>query len=307
MTDTAAGPATGNEAVRREDSGQEGAGKKDVRKEDEGNLLLDELSERLATLRVLRADDPDARGQLLEEIGARGKAEADIVAQLSARKTLWRPDRFEEAHHLAMRSLEVLDRNGTRRPPINRRIGPLKPLAQWSSQLVARFVVKSHQNTVITAVRKLYERREANCAWGTPEHHMLRRARIDAARVEPGYKAKAIGLPGFLLGGAFVSGLFSAALDKIQSALENRLLTVLVGLAAALVFIGAAWSAVYGAAVARRRIHLALDQPLRALYQTIGACGDPPKDQSVNFAIIAIVLFVLAWVVVPAIAWRLLT
>ena len=273
--------------------------------EGEGSLLLDELSERLATLRVLREDDPDARGRLLEEIGAKGKAETDIVSQLSARKVLWRPDRFEEAHWLAMRSLEVLDRNGTRRAPVPDHLGPLKPVAQWSAQLVTRFVVKSHQNTVITRIRQLYERREANSAWDSREHQMLRRARVDAARVEPGYKARAIGLPGFLLGGAFISGIFSAALDTIRGALENRVLTALFGAIVVLVFIGAAWSAVYGAAVARRRIHLALDQPLRALYETIGACGDPPKDQSVNFAILAIVLFLLAWVVIPAIFWQL--
>jgi len=42
-----------------------------------------------------------------------------------------------------------------------------------------------------------------------------------------------------------------------------------------------------------------LDQPLRALWETIGAAGHPPRDQSRQFAIIAVVLLVLAWVVVP--------
>ena len=131
---------------------------------DDDNLILDELSDRLATLRILREDDPDARGRMLEEIGVRGKAEEDIVSQMADRKPLWRPDRFEEAHRLAMRSLEVLDRNGVRKVSVPR-LGPLTPAAEWSTQQVTRFVVKNHQNTVIDRIRKLYERREANCDW----------------------------------------------------------------------------------------------------------------------------------------------
>jgi hypothetical protein len=142
--------------------------------------------------------------------------------------------------------------------------------------------------------------------WGSDEHRMLRRARIDATRVEPGFKGKTIGLPGFLLGGAFISGIFSAAQNALRSALENKLLTVLFGAVVVLIFIGAAWSAIYGAAVARRRIRLALDQPIKALYETIGACGQPPKDQTVNFAIYAIVLFAVAWIVVPLVLYQLI-
>jgi hypothetical protein len=32
--------------------------------------------------------------------------------------------------------------------------------------------------------------------------------------------------------------------------------------------------------------------------ETIGACGPPPKDQTTNFAIYAIALFLLAWFVI---------
>ncbi|HEX6787310.1 MAG TPA: hypothetical protein VF076_08925 [Acidimicrobiales bacterium] len=272
---------------------------------DDDNLILDELSERLATLRILREDDPDARGRMLEEIGVRGKAEEDIVSQMADRKPLWRPDRFEEAHRLAMRSLEVLDRNGVRKVTVPR-LGPLTPAAEWSTQQVTRFVVKNHQNTVIDRIRKLYERREANCDWESQDRRLLRRARYDAARVEPGYKGKTIGVPAFLLGGAALSGAFSAVQRTLRSALDNKLLTVVFGIVVVAVFVGAAWSAVYGAAIARRRIRLALDQPLKALYETIGACGRPPQDQSTNFAIYAIGLFLLAWIVIPAIIYQLI-
>ena len=56
-------------------------------------------------------------------------------------------------------------------------------------------------------------------------------------------------------------------------------------------------------ALEAERIRLAVDQPLKALYETIGSCGSPPKDQSYNFAVYAIVLFTLAWIVIPFALW----
>jgi hypothetical protein len=38
---------------------------------------------------------------------------------------------------------------------------------------------------------------------------------------------------------------------------------------------------------------------LRALWETIGAAGHPPRDQSRQFAIYAAVLLVLGWIIVP--------
>ena len=50
---------------------------------------------------------------------------------------------------------------------------------------------------------------------------------------------------------------------------------------------------------ARRRINLSLDQPLEALWDAIGAAGNPPRDQSYNFALYAIALLILASILVP--------
>lgn len=265
---------------------------------DDGSLLLD----RIDALRVLRADTDDDKSRLLEEIGGRGKPEQDIVSELSKPRPLWRPDRFEEAHRLMMRSLEVLDRNGAR-PAKMPRLGPLSPIAQWAVQQVNRWIVKSHQNTVVDRVRKLYERREANCQWGSPEHVMLRRARINACQVEQGFTGKALGLPTFLLGGAFVSGIAGAVQSAVRAALGSRLGVIVFTVLLGLVMAALAWVALYAAAVSRRRIRLAIDQPLKALYETIGACGKPPKDQSYNFAVYAIIFTVLAWIVIPLGIW----
>jgi hypothetical protein len=265
---------------------------------EEKHLVLDEMFERFDALRVLRADDPDEAGRLLEELGGRGKVEQEIVSELSKIRPLWRADRFEEAHRMAMRSIEVLDRNGARNARMPN-IGPLAPVAQWAVQQVTRYIVKSHQNTVVDRIRKLYERREANSVWGSPEHVMLRRARINAYQVEKGFKSEPLGLPTFLLGGAFFSGIASAIGGAVTSLLSNKVGIVVLALVAGLLFAALAWVVLFSAGVARRRIRMSLDQPLKALYETIGACGNPPRDQSYDFALYAIVFTVLAWVVVP--------
>ena len=262
------------------------------------DLLLD----RIDALRVLRADSPEQKGAILEQIAGRGKPEQDIVKELSKVRPLWRPDRFEEAHRMAMRSLEVLDRNGVR-PPQMPRLGPLKPVASYVVQQMTRWIVKGYQNRLVTRIRKLYERREANTEWGSSEHVMLRRARINAVQVEQGFKGDQLGLPTFLLGGAILSSIVSALRAFVGWAISGIVGVVVFAIVLAVVFASLAWAALYAAGVARRRIRLSTEQPIKALYETIGACGNPPKDDSYNFAAYAIVLLVLAWVLIPAALW----
>ncbi|HVE19885.1 MAG TPA: hypothetical protein VNB52_12400, partial [Ilumatobacteraceae bacterium] len=251
--------------------------------------LDDLLLDRIDALRVLRADSPEQKGAILEQIAGRGKPEQDIVKELAKVRPLWRPDRFEEAHRMAMRSLEVLDRNGVR-PPQMPRLGPLKPVASYVVQQMTRWIVKGYQNRLVTRLRRLYERREANTEWGSREHVMLRRARINAVQVEQGYKGDQLGLPTFLLGGAILSSIVSALRAFVDWAISGIVGVVVFAVVLAVVFAGLAWAALYAAGVARRRIRLSTDQPIKALFETIGACGNPPKDDSYNFAAYAIVL-----------------
>lgn len=267
-----------------------------------GELLLD----RIDALRVLRADTPEEKGAILEEIAGRGKPEQDIVRELSKVRPLWRPDRFEEAHRMAMRSLEVLDRNGARAPKMPR-LGPLTPIAGFIVQQMTRWIVKGYQNRLVTRIRKLYERREANSEWGSHEHAMLRRARINAVQVEQGYKGDQFGVPTALLGGALLSTVASGLKFLLQWALSGVVAVLVFATVFALVFAGLAWAALYAAGVARRRIRLSTDQAIKALYETIGACGTPPKDDSRNFAVYAIVLLTLAWILVPAAFWIIIS
>lgn len=266
------------------------------------DLLLDQID----ALRVLRAPDEKQRDALLEQIGAHGKVEKEIVRELSAMRPLRHPDRFEEAHHLMMRSIEVLDRNGARPAEIHG-LAFLKPIAQWLVQQATRFIVRSHLNRLLNRIGGIYERREANSDWSSPEHSMLRRARIDVRRMQSGMNGKALGLPAFLLGGAFITSIASGLQSVARSALDSTIGVILMAVAIILVLLILSWVALYSASVARRRIRLSTDQQIRALWETIGAAGKPPRDESLNFAVYAIILLILSWIVIPLAIWLAIT
>ena len=54
-----------------------------------------------------------------------------------------------------------------------------------------------------------------------------------------------------------------------------------------------------GSAVARHRIRRSLDAPLNALWETIGAAGKPLKDAARQFALLAIILTGIGFLVIP--------
>jgi len=258
-----------------------------------------ELLDRIDALRVLRASSTEEKGRLLEEIGGPGKVEQEIVSQLSKVKPLWQPSQFSEAHRIAMRSLEVLDRNGVRGAPMPTALGPLRPVVAVVVQLVTRLIVRGYQNSLASNIRKLYERREANSIWGSPAHVMLRRARINAVQVEQGLKSNPVGVPSFLIGGAALSGLFSLIANGLTSAIDDSTGRIVLGVVTAVLMLSLSWVAIYAASIARRRIRLTTEQPMRALWDTIGAAGDPPRDHSYTFALVALILLALAALAIP--------
>lgn len=266
------------------------------------DLLIDQID----SLRVLRADSDEEKGRLLEQIGGKGLVEQEMVAQMSAVKPLHHPDRFEEAHRIMMRGIEVLDRNGPR-PAKVPNVGPLRPVAQWLVQQVSRWIIKSHLNRLTGRICGLYEKREANSDWGTREHAMLRRARLDARRVQASANGSALGLPTFLLGGAALTSVASGLQSLARTAMDSTLGVSILGFITVFVLGALSWVALYSAGVARRRIRLSTDQPMKALWETIGAAGKPPRDESYNFAAYAIILLVLAWIVVPLAIWLAVT
>jgi hypothetical protein len=75
-----------------------------------------------------------------------------------------------------------------------------------------------------------------------------------------------------------------------------------------LLFGGLAWVFLRGAAVARRRIRLTVEEPLKALWETIGGAGGPPTDDARTIALVAIILTAIGWLIIPVtlaiVFWR---
>ena len=264
----------------------------------DASLLLDDLDEKFAAFQAFRKSDSEAAGKILDTLGAQDDVDRDILLELSSRRPLGHPERFPEAHALAVRALEVLDRNGARGVRV-RGLGPVAPIAAFLVQQVAHFIVRSYQSSVADSMLRLYERREANCALTDPNRRMLTRARIHMERVTPGFKRSVLGVPAFLLGGAVLSTLVRVLQVALASALSSMWTKITATIILGLFIAGLAWIILRGAAVARRRIQLTMDAPLTALWQTVGRCGEPPKDPSRVFALIALILAFIPWVLIP--------
>lgn len=266
--------------------------------ETDDGLLLDDWGERLSDFYALRKTSSEEADQTLGALGANDEVDRQILLELGAPKPLFRPDRFLQAHTLMVRSLEVLDRNGTRNPPLPS-LGPLKPVVKYLVEVATKYVVRSHLRSVTDNVHELYVRREANCLPDDSSRGLLRRGRADMERIMPGFKRNPLALPGFILGGAFLSTILGLVQDTVGlfggSALNRTIATVIFVLVA---FLGA-YVLVKGAAVAHRRIDMTTDKPVAALYETIGRAGKPPSDQSGTFAIISIILLTTALLLIP--------
>ena len=260
---------------------------------DEG-FLLDRLTDQLDTLRLLREDDPRRADLMLEKFGASGRVESEMLGQLGQRQPLRLPDRFPEAHRTVMRTVEVFDRNAAR-PPSSLRAGVLTSAATPVVQLLIGTVVRSYQRSVVEHLRRLYALREANSLPGSSEYRTLTSARRQIDRVSEDLVRRSGGLPAFLIGGATFSLLSSA----VQEVTGSSVVLVVVAVVTALLAIAAFWCVLTAAAIARRRTRIALDAPLRALYETIGSAGDPPRDRSRDFVVYAVLLLAVGWFVVP--------
>src|SRR3989440_1954620 len=263
------------------------------------HLILDEVTQQLATTFQLLSGDPDeAAERALAEIGVDTRTEAGLLGEIAAAGPLAHPDRFEQSHRLVMRALEVLDRDGWKHPVL-RRLGPFSEAAAGAVQFVARTIVRGHVSNVVHALSRLYARRESQSQTASAERRMLARARIQADRLTLGYKGGSLPLPTVLIGGAAVPVLASIARQFGAVKGQGPLLIVPLGVILAIVFALLAWVLLQGAGLAHRRIKVALDPSLAALYETIGHCGNPPRDDSAAIAAAPIAPTALARVGVP--------
>ncbi len=94
--------------------------------------------DRIDALRVLRADDDDEKSRILEQIGAHGPVERQLMVELARTAPVQLPDDFEVATRTLMRAIEVLDRNGALKVEVRSTWGPLRPVFGLLVQLVTR-------------------------------------------------------------------------------------------------------------------------------------------------------------------------
>lgn len=266
----------------------------------EPGLILDEVSQRLESLALLRGGDSSA---LLESFGTTGKVEEDMLEQLSG-PVLAHPDRFEQAHRTAMRAMEVYDRNASRKPTGMKDVPkPLKGVVGTIIQWMVRYIVRKHQKALAYRIRQMYAMREANAPSASRERVMLMKARRQVDEINSFLQKNELPLPAFLGVGAIVSG----TLSTVKSGLASDLGRILVLAGFAILGLAFFWCVLRAAGIARHRTRIALDAPLQALWEVIGDLGGIPKDQSRKFATYGTFVLIAVWVVVPVLVllvWR---
>jgi hypothetical protein len=270
------------------------------------SLILDELTDQLdRTFKLLRGDIDQAADLAFAQVKVDTAAEARLLNELAERAPLEHPSRFTDAHRLAMHALEVLDRDGWRRPRLPR-LGPLRAPAAWAVEFVAQYVVRSYVSDAIRNLARLYARRESQSEPESMERRALARARIQAERLSLGFRGGASGLPTVLIGGAALPVLASLA-RQFGAVKPGEPLLIGGGTVLFLLFAALAFVLLQGAGLARRRVTVVGRQPMEALYETIGHCGRPPEDDADTIALVAIGLTAVTWFIVPVVLVTLAT
>jgi hypothetical protein len=293
---------TQRDAHRADDPGpRSGGAAPDGRARPEGRFADDEhapdaFDNPVERLKLLSGDD-EQLARYLDALEVTSPRERELLWEISRTRPLADSERFPARHRNMVEALESLARHGYRGARVGARLGPLRVVARWGVELVARYVVVSHVRNVSTTLRNLYGLREIEAVPGTPERRELRRARMDAERMVEALKARELGLPTFLIGGALLP--LAAAFGRLTGVLGDTRWATVLGVLGMLLALAASWCILRGAATASRRIRLALRAPEQALWGAIGWCGTPPKSQTRTFVIVAVTLTLGAWIIVP--------
>lgn len=266
------------------------------------HLLLDELTERLQSLRLLTETDDAQIDLLIESFSSAGTVEQTMVDELAAEEPLRHPDRFEQAHRRFVRSLEVFDRNSVKPPAGLRLPRAIRPLATAVVRMLVHVIVRLYQTRLIGEVHTLYALRESASRPATPERAMLESARAQLDRLTPSLSRATTPLPAFLMGGAVVSAVASV----LRRSMVDQWGQVAVGLTFVVLGLAMFWCVVKASAVARRRARLVMAPSVAALWEVVGDAGVPPRDRARLFAVTATLVLIAAWIVVPvliALVW----
>jgi len=260
------------------------------------DTVREEIDNPIEQLKLLSGND-DEIAKYLDAIEVTSPREREMMHEISRTRTLAQPDLFPQAHRNMVEALESLARHGFHGTTAGKSAGPLRAGVRWAVQLVARYLVVSHIKNISAKLRNLYGLREIQAVPGSDERHQLRRARMDSDRMVEALETKELALPAFLIGGAALP--IVASLGRITGVLERTWVAVVIGIVGMVIALVASWVILRGAALASRRIRLATRAPLATLWSTIGWCGNPPKDQTRTFVVIAVGLTLGCWILVP--------
>ncbi len=258
--------------------------------------LLEEIDNPIERLKLLSGND-DEISRYLDAIEVTSPREREMLHEIARTRTLARPDDFARTHRNMVEALESLARHGFHGSTAGRSAGPFRFVVRWGVQLVARYLVVSHIRDVSTRLRSLYGLREIESRPQTRERILLRSARMDAERMVDALSSRELGVPVFVIAGLGVPLL--ASLGRATGLLESTLWGTVIGLVGMLAALAASWTIMRGAALASRRIRLATSGPARALWDTIGWCGHPPKGQTRTFVFVSVGLLLACWILIP--------
>jgi hypothetical protein len=256
------------------------------------------LDNPLERLRLLAGDD-DAIASFLDELDVSSPREREMLAELARPGPLARPQRFDADHRRLIEALESLRRHGFHGSQSGSSLGPFRSVVRWLVQLVARYLVVSYVKTVATQMRNLYWVRELESKSNSVELKLLRPARFDASALLEIMSSREIGVPSFVLAGLLLP--LGATIWRLMSGFrfDSWIVAVLVGAGGVAVGVGLSWIILRGCALASARIRLSVREPLGFVWEDVGSCGRPPRDGVRTFAIVAIVLMVAVWIVLP--------
>ena len=114
----------------------------------------------------LLAGDEQAIESFLDEIDVRSPREREMLTELARKRTIARPERLAADHRRAIVALESLRRHGFHGSRAASRLGPLRAVARWGVELVARYIVVSYVRSVVSDLRNLYWLREIEAPTG---------------------------------------------------------------------------------------------------------------------------------------------
>jgi plasmid stabilization system protein ParE len=108
----------------------------------------------LERLELLAGDDA-AISDFLDELDVRGPREREMLAELARTTSVANPVALATAHRRLVAALESLSRHGYAGSSAGDHLGPLKHVARFLIELVARYIVVSYLRKTVTSLRNL--------------------------------------------------------------------------------------------------------------------------------------------------------